>query len=161
MSTHEFLLNRQAFTGDDITNDLTDDNADKAEKVGDWLWKSWMPSAIWVPNSWYWTKVQNAMTGATDARGRDYSLPEALSSSVGIKLKPQDVESGIYWHGQDFKKVQQALRSEMRQIGRQRERNLISQAEYDRQIAKMMTKFARLEENVADFGRRAQPKGRD
>jgi hypothetical protein len=159
MLAFEFLLNRQAFTGNDIVNDLTDDSADKAEKVGDWLWKSWMPSAAWVPNSWYWTKVRNAMTGATDFQGRDYSLPEALASSVGVKLKPQDVESGIMWKNRDFKKVQTALRAEMRALGRKRERNLISQSEFDKGAAKIMRKFERLEGEAESFRRSIEPAG--
>lgn len=154
----EFLLNRQAFTGEDITNELTDTATDKVNKVGDWLWKSWMPSAVWVPNSWYWTKVENALRDATDARGRPYGLPEALASSIGVKLKPQDVESGIYWHMQDFKRVQQALRTEMRRLGRQRERNLISESEFEAGMADLVDKLGRLGDRVGEFGDRAQPK---
>lgn len=157
MLAAEFLLNRQAFTGDDITNDLTDDNADKAENVADWLWKAWMPSAFWMPNSWYWDKIANAATGATDAQGRDYSLAQALLSSIGIKVRSQDVENGLYWHNVDFKKVNTALRTEMRRLGRQRERNLISQAEYDRAAARISAKFSTLQRNVEDFQRRSQP----
>lgn len=157
MLAAEFLLNRQAFTGNDITNELTDDNADKAENVADWAWKAWMPSAPWVPNSWYFDKIWNAATGASDAQGRDYSLPQALINSIGIKAKSQDVESGLYWHNYDFKKVQFELRAQMRRLGRSRERNLISQAEYDRQAADITEKFSRLEKNTDDFARRSQP----
>jgi hypothetical protein len=49
----------------------------------------------WVPNSWYWEKIENAAKGATDRQGRPYSVPLALSSSVGVKLKPQDVEDAM------------------------------------------------------------------
>ena len=154
----EFLLNRQAFTGGDITNDLTDDNADKAENVADWAWKSWAPNAFWVPNSWYWQKVRNAVVGATDAQGRQYSVGQAFLSSIGVKVRPLDVEDGLSWHSYEFKQVQKALRAERRAAGRKRDRGLISQAEYDRQQAKIMEKFANLERTADEFEARSQPK---
>ena len=154
----EFLLNRQAFTGGDITNDLTDDNADKAENVADWAWKSWAPNAFWVPNSWYWQKVRNAVVGATDAQGRQYSVGQAFLSSIGVKVRPLDVEDGLSWHSYEFKQVQKALRADLRAAGRKLDRGLISQAEYDRQQAKIMEKFANLERTADEFEARSQPK---
>ncbi|UVC14695.1 strawberry notch-like NTP hydrolase domain-containing protein [Mesorhizobium onobrychidis] len=153
MMAAELALNKQGFTGDPITNDLTDDWWDKAGKVGDYAWKSWMPSAAWVPNSWYWTKIENSLKGATDAKGRDYDLPSALASSVGIKVKGQDVQEGLFWHGYDMKKVEQELRAQARALGRKRERNLISQGEFDRSMSSIMTKMDNLAEKRADLGR--------
>ncbi|MGL4441808.1 MAG: hypothetical protein ACRCUE_21375, partial [Bosea sp. (in: a-proteobacteria)] len=99
MLAGELLLNRQAFTGQDIVNDKTDDWWDLTSKVGDWAWKSWMPSAAWIPGSWYWTRIGNALKGATDFQGRPYSVPQAVSSSFGVKLKSQDVEAAMAWKG--------------------------------------------------------------
>ena len=42
----ELMLNKQAFTGEEITNELTDTSADKAAKVADWAWKAWTPSVV-------------------------------------------------------------------------------------------------------------------
>jgi hypothetical protein len=39
----ELALNKQAFTGKPIVNDKTDDIWDRAAKIADWAWKSWMP----------------------------------------------------------------------------------------------------------------------
>ncbi|MER8602781.1 D-Ala-D-Ala carboxypeptidase family metallohydrolase [Mesorhizobium sp. M1233] len=153
MMAAELALNKQGFTGDPITNDLTDNWWDKAGKVGDYAWKSWMPSAAWVPGSWYWTKIANSLKGATDAKGRTYDLPSALASSVGVKVKAQDVEEGLFWHGFDMKKVEQELRAQARALGRQRERNLISQAEFERSMSSIMTKMDTLAEKRAELGR--------
>jgi N12 class adenine-specific DNA methylase/predicted RNA methylase len=150
-----FAFNKSTFTGEEITNDLTDTAADKAGKVTDYLWKSWMPSAAWVPGSWYFEKIWNAAIGATDGMGRPYDLPSAMASSIGIKLKPQDVESGLGWQMRDMKKVQTALKAEAKQLARQRERGLISQGAFDAGMATYMEKIGRLSEEAREFQRKA------
>ncbi|TPN11739.1 LPD5 domain-containing protein [Mesorhizobium sp. B2-1-2] len=157
MLAFELALNKSSFTGDPITNDLTDNWWDKTSKVGDYLWKAWLPSAAWVPNSWYWSKIGNAINGATDAKGRPYSLPEAVSSSFGVKMKPQDVETGLFWHYKDIKYVDQALRAEARTLARQRERGLISQKAFDAGMQALLDKRDRLVERVKEM-QRAQKK---
>lgn len=157
----EFALNKQSFTGNEITNELTDTAGDKAGKVGDWLWKSWMPSAAWVPNSWYWEKIENAVKGAEDYSGRKYSLREAALSSIGIKLKPQNVEDGLGWKQRAFKEVERALRSEARRLSNKRERGLISDAEFNRGMAALTEKFTNLGKKAEELGQQAKkkPKG--
>lgn len=154
----EFALNKQSFTGKEITNKLTDTAGDKAAKVGDWLWKSWMPSAAWVPNSWYWEKIENALKGAEDYSGRKYSLPEATLSSVGIKLKPQNVQDGLGWKQRAFKEVERELRSEARRLANNRQRGLISQSEFDKSMAQLSEKFTNLGEKAKELGEQAKPK---
>ncbi len=151
----EFALNRQAFTGNDIVNELTDDWWDKTTKISDWAWKSWMPSAAWVPNSWYWTKISNSISGATDTRGNRYSVPLAVTSSVGIKLKPQDVEQGLYWRFYGFVKVERELRAQASRLGRRFERNMISEEGFNRKMHRLREKMSRLNEGRADLADRA------
>lgn len=158
MLAFELALNKSGFTGDPITNELTDNWWDKSGKVGDYLWKAWLPSAAWVPNSWYWTKIGNALKGATDAKGRPYGLPEAVSSSFGIKMKPQDVETGLFWHYKDIKDVDQALRAEARTLARQRERGLISQKAFDTGLQSLLDKRDRLVERVKELKRDTRKK---
>lgn len=140
----ELALNKQAFTGREITNDRTDDWWDKTSKVGDWAWKSWMPSAAWIPGSWYWERIGNAATGARDAQGRPYSLSNAIPSAVGIKLKPQDVQEAFFWKGVEFDRVERELRAEMRSLGRDYERGMLSQAAYERRQQRVLDKLENL-----------------
>lgn len=146
MLAGEFILNRQAFTGQEITNDLTDDWWDKSAKVTDWAWKSWMPSAPWIPGSWYWNRIGNAMSGARDFRGRPYSVPQAALSSAGIKVKSQDVRQGFYFHGLEFNRVEQELRAQMRRLARDRQRGLITERRFERERVRLITKMRRLGE---------------
>lgn len=126
MLDFEIALNKQAFTGDEITYDRTDDWWDKTAKVSEWGWKSWMPSAAWIPGSWYWERIGNAARGARDFQGRPYDMGTALSSSVGVKLKPQDVEEGFSWRAYEFDQVERDLKTDLRRLHRDYQRNLIS-----------------------------------
>jgi hypothetical protein len=153
----EFNLNKKAFDGKDITNDLTQDAGDKASSLADWAWKAWAPASFWTYNSWYWTKISNAVYGATDTAGHPYSVPQAVLSSLGIKVKPVDVENGIMWHFKDFQKMQTALQFDFRSLARQLERGLISQKAFDSGAADIMEKFENLGQDVNEFSKRIAP----
>lgn len=153
MLAAELFLNKQAFTGDPIVNDLTDNWWDKTKNVTDWAWKSWMPSAFWVPNSWYWDKIGNAVSGATDSKGRPYSLPNAILSSAGIKVKPQDVDQNLFWKGFEMKQIGRELRSQARRLHRLRERKIISESAFEAGMKAIELKFERLSERADELGR--------
>jgi predicted kinase len=141
MLAFEFALNKQAFTGKQITDDLTMNNAEKFTAVANWAWKAWAPPALWNPGSHYWTKVKNAIYGAKDTADNVYSVPQALLSSIGIKVKPVDVTNGIFWHYKDFQKVQEALKTELYSNAFDLHRGLISQEAHDKRAANIMEKF--------------------
>jgi len=140
----ELALNKSAFTGDEITNNLTDSASDKAKKLSDWAWKSWMPSAAWVPGSWYWEKIGLAAKGATDSQGRPYPLPEAVASSFGIKLKPQDVEENFQWRMYEFTKARRALKAEERRMQRLYERGIMSDEYFEESMRAIDEKHERI-----------------
>lgn len=144
MLAAELMINRSAFTGQDIVNKHTDDFSDRLQKRADYTWKAWMPSAAWVPGSWYWSKIGDAATGVRDWQGRPYSVPQALASSVGIKVKPQDVAEGFYFHGREFDRVERELQAQARTLGRDRERGKIDEGEYHRQMDRLLEKHTAL-----------------
>jgi len=145
----EAFLNRSSFTGDDIRGEY-DTPIERFQKTGGYLLKSWLPSAPWIPGSWYWDRISNAMRGATDARGNPYSVPQAILSSVGVKVRPQDVEQGLYWRGVELSKEGGALKSQARALARKRERNLVSQDSYEEGLAVIVLKAERLKQR-ADY----------
>lgn len=146
----ELFLNRQAFTGQEIVNTKTDDLWDRMGKRGDHLYKSWVPSAAWVPGSWYWEKIENAAKGATDRQGNPYSVPLALSSSVGIKLKPLDVDDAMAAKAAEFRRVERELQTEARRLAGRQERNIISEAEFNKAIQRIIEKQGRNAEKAAE-----------
>jgi hypothetical protein len=144
----ELFLNRQAFTGNEIVNTKTDDWWDRGKKRADHLYKSWVPSAAYVPNSFYWDRVANAVKGATDSAGRPYSVSLALASSVGIKLKPQDVEDAMKWKAIELKRVDRALNEEVQRLGRRQQRGLISETEFNKAISEIVAKKRKIQEKA-------------
>jgi hypothetical protein len=157
----EFNHNKKAFDGKEITNELTQDSAEQASSVADWAWKAWAPGSFWTPNSWYWTKMANAIYGAKDAAGNPYSLPQAALSSIGIKVKPVDVENGIFWHFKDFEKVKNALSVEMSRLSRDLERGLISQKAFDSGAANLVEKYENLGKKVDAYDETTRRKVRE
>jgi len=148
MLAAELALNKQGFTGQEITNELTDTYWERGSKSADYLWKAWLPSAAWVPGSWYWEKIGRAARGGVDSSGRPYDVPNAALSSIGIKLKPLDVRSGLYWNAYGLRKVETELKAQRRQLARQRERNLISADEFKRQMDAIMIKRQRVADRM-------------
>lgn len=126
----ELFLNRQAFTGDEIVNELTDDWWDRTQKLTDYAWTSFMPSAAFVPGSWYWQKIGRALTGARDFGGEPYDWADAALQSVGIKVRPLDIQEEFRIKALEFNKVERELRFQMGALARQRARKLITQVEY-------------------------------
>ena len=154
MIAAELMLNKQAFTGKQIYNPKTDTGWEQTGEVGGFLWRSWMPSAPWIPGSWYWEKISRAGSGARDLLGHDYSVPLAVFSSFGVKLVPHDVDLGFQFHARNFNSVRRELEWELRQLGQDRERRLIDNDEYTRQRDNLKAKMERLNERAEEvFGK--------
>lgn len=155
MLAAEFALNKQAFTGKEIVNDKTDTPLDKTTKYAGWLWRSWMPAHPLIPGSWYWNKIQTAATGGRDVLGRDYDLPMAALSSLGIKLAPYDVELGFMYHMRAFNSIARELNFQADQLAKDKERGLIDAAEFEKQLQRIRKKQERLKERAAEtFGKK-------
>lgn len=148
MLAGELAFNKTAFTGKPITNNRTDDWWDYTSKLADWGWKSWMPSAAYIPGSWYWEKITNAAVGARDWEGRPYSVPTALASSVGIKLKPHDVQEAFKWKAIEFEKVERELQAEMSSLQRDYDRGLVSPSAYEKKHRRILKKFRIFQEEA-------------
>ena len=146
MLAAEAMLNKQAFTGREIVNTEIDDPWEKTSKVGDWLWKSWMPSAAYIPGSWYWEKIGNAIAGARDWQGRPYDVTQSALSSVGIKVKPQDVRDGMAAHARRFDFLEREIKSSITRLKKDRGRGMISDSEFDSALDRALGKLRDLNE---------------
>lgn len=144
MLAAEMALNKQSFTGREIT-DINDTPGEKAEKVGMWAYRSWMPSALWLPGSWYWNKIDRSISGGRDSIGRDYSATEAVLSSLGIKIAPHDVELGFEYRLREFNRIKSSLKTELSRLEKDKARGIIDGQQYmkDRELLKI--KLNRLE----------------
>jgi hypothetical protein len=145
----ELALNKSAFTGEEITNELTDTWWDKTGKVADYVYKAWVPSAAWVPGSWYWNKIVSAVGGETDFKGRPLQLEYVLPSAFGVKFKPQDVESGFYFQKAKIRDTINALGDEMRDLRKSLNRKRISQATFDARMEELRSQIEELKARAA------------
>ena len=154
MIAAEMALNKQAFTGQEIVDWDTDDWDEVVKKDAMYLWRAYMPSAPWIPGSWYWDKIGRAIKGGRDVLGREYSIPMAVASSVGVKLQAQDVKLGFQYRAREIENKRRALMWERRALERDRRRNLIPQDEYEKQKKRLDDKMKRLRERAAEiFGK--------
>ena len=87
------------------------------------------------------------------AKGDDQLQTE---DSVGIKVRPLDVEEGVKQHMIGFQKVQTELKKEARSVTRDYERGLISRDAYEAAIADILEKTANLRGNVKELREKVQ-----
>jgi hypothetical protein len=144
MIAAELMLNRQGFTGDEITNELTDTAGEKAAKVASFLWKSAAPSAPWIPGSWYADKIMAAATGELDPRMRESSVPLALANSFGLKLKPHDVMLNRQYAMMRLDAVDRALNTQLNALARDYARRRIDLEFYRTEVARINEKRLRV-----------------
>ena len=142
----EAIFNHNTFLHDDIYDPLLDDRHEQLAKTGGHVWRGITPG--WAPGGWYWERVGNALKGAEDRSGRRYPIPYALTSSVGVKFKPQDVQAGFELHKFDFDRKIFGLKKRRRQLLRQRRRKMISQAAFESEMANIREKMQRAQEKT-------------
>ncbi len=144
----EFLLNKTAFFGEEITDRLADDTLTQFEKTLDWAWKSYGPSAPWMPYSYYWDKINIAWEGGRDRLGREYNLASALASSFGVKIVEHDVEYGFALKAIQLEQKVKRIRFHLSQLAKDYYQGTISQERYEELSSRYLRSIERLEEEV-------------
>jgi hypothetical protein len=151
MLAAEFAFNRVAFTGEEIVNRKTDTGVEATGKIMGWAWKSWMPSAPWIPGSWYWDKIGRAAGGGRDILGRDYSVPFALASSIGVKVSGHDVDLNRQWRERELQGIQRQLIQQQQQAGRDHARGILDDSGFAEAKATYRRKMQRLAERADEL----------
>lgn len=147
----ELAFNYKMFYQEEITNRDTDSLGEQFSKTADYLYKSWMPSAVYIPGSYYWDKAGTAWNGGRDILGRPYSFPQALLSSVGIKVQPHDVELGYAFRSRDLAAQARLITGEIRQVMSDYSRNMIDAEGRDEELARAKLKLERLAEKQREL----------
>ena len=149
----EFMLNKTSFFGEEIVDPLADDPATAAEKTLDWVWKSFGPSAPWIPASYYWDKLGVATSGGRDRLGREYSILEAAGSSVGIKIARHDVEYAMYQKALEIDRTVNAIRMRLSYVEKDFRQGKMKKARYETLKARYIRSLRRLEEKARELVR--------
>jgi hypothetical protein len=145
----ELALNKQAFDGKPIVNELTDSWWEASKNVANYAYKSFMPSAAWVPGSWYWNKIVDAVGGVTDAKGNPLEPEYVIPSAFGVKLKPQDVEAGFYFQKAAIRDAINAFGDTARGYKKDLARNRISKVTFDAKMADIRQRVQALQQQAA------------
>lgn len=146
----ELVANKSQFTGRAITLD-TDTPTEKAQKVGDHLYKAFAPNIVVLPGTHAWSGVSDAATGRTDSFGREQSTAQAVSSAFGIKLGsyPADVLQ-LNAQRETQAKMMEIDRN-IQQLKREYQRSGITDEEFMSRVEAQQAKKMRIME---DFQRR-------
>ena len=148
----ELMLNRSNFTGKNIVEPKTDDARTSAGKIGDYLWKSWMPSAFWIPGSWYQQKIIAALGGARDPITHAPLDPlQALVSSFGIKVGSVDLNQAKYYRHAAYSRIEMELSFLQNRIIDDFKRKAISASAYRSGLADIAAKQKKAKDDVADI----------
>jgi hypothetical protein len=147
----EFVLNKTGFFGEEIVDPLADDWVIGTQKTLDWIWKSYGPSAPWIPYSYYWDKISIASSGGRDRLGRDYEVLPAMASSFGIKIAPQDVEYGIALKAMGIERTVEAIRHKLNFLEKDYWQGKMSKSSYEGTKARYMKRLMHLDEKAREL----------
>lgn len=144
----ELMLNRKAFDGKPIALE-TDTPRERSAKVLKYLYQTGVPNAPWVPFSYSYDNIRDAGKGKTDAFGREMNMSQAVESSFGVKegSYPTDVLRRNV-EGKLKAEVQE-LDMEFAKVRRQYQRNGLSKAEFDAEMANYTEKKRKLREEAS------------
>ena len=149
----DVLWNRVAYSGEDVVNNEIDTIPEKAEKRGAYLWRASMPNLPFVPGTWTWKMLNQAISDERDIFGRQYSIPVAAVRAFGPKLKPQDPEYQYLMRTFDFRRERKELKRVAYQIASDYRRRRIGRDRYDREIGLFRKRLLDLNKRVADLNR--------
>ena len=147
----EFLLNKTSFFGEQIVDWEADDGVIATEKTFNWLWKAYGPSAPWIPYSYYADKIMIAGRGGRDRLGREYSIPEALASSVGVKLARHDVSYGMALKALEIERKVKAIRHHLNFLEKDYWQGKVQKSTYDGLKARYIKQLKRHEEKAKEL----------
>lgn len=147
----EFLLNKTSFFGEQIVDWEADDSMIATQKTMDWLWKSYGPSAPWIPYSYYADKIAIASRGGRDRLGREYSILEALASSVGVKIAKHDVSYGMALKGMEIERTIKAIRHHLNFLEKDFWQGKIQKKDYEARRARYINQIKRQNERAREL----------
>lgn len=136
----EIVFNKSLFTGEPIVQD-TDTPKEKMEEISDYLYKSFMPNVLGVPDTWATQGVVNAATGKTDPFGRQQSVAQAVASSLGVKLGSYPADVLRQQAMQRMKSQIGEINTNIYRLAKQRKLHGITEQEFQRQRAEQIQKI--------------------
>ena len=153
------IWNKDSFFGKDIV-DKNDTAAEAGEKRSKWVWQQFAP-AVAIGN-YHWDRAMNVIANQTGQPVLGYTgvgkdglpvqLPFAAAQTVGIKMRPIDLELSEQISKSEKEKLIRDLDAEIRQIKRLEKKGAITESAADKEIERQKEKKARLKEGLTVEG---------
>jgi hypothetical protein len=153
------MANRDMFLGKDVTKG-SDTQGELAEKRGEWLWRQFSP-ALAVGN-YHWDRTLNAIASITGEPVLGYTgfgkdgLPVqpglAALQTVGVKVRPIDLEMSERIEQSDRKRLIRELDAEIRRLNQLEARGAITPDNAEAQRELQREKRIRLREGLTVDG---------
>lgn len=153
------LWNKDSFFGKDIV-DKTDTDAEAAQKRLKWVWQQFSP-AVAVGN-YHWDRAMNVIANSTGQPILGYTgiskdgLPVqpgfAAAQTVGIKIRPIDLELSAEISASESKRLARDLSTKIKQIERLESKGAITSEVAETEIEKLQQKKEFLKEGLTVEG---------
>lgn len=154
------VWNKDPFFGKEIV-DKNDTSAEAGAKRGKWLWQQFAP-AVAVGN-YHWDRALNVIANATGQEVLGYTgtgkdgLPVqpglAAAQTVGIKMRPVDLELSAQINASQQKKLIRDMEAEIRQLDRLESKGAIGSEAADKQRERQQEKIQNIKEGLTVEGK--------
>jgi hypothetical protein len=154
------IWNKDSFFGKDIV-DKNDTSAEAAQKRGKWLWQQFAP-AVAIGN-YHWDRAMNVIANQTGQPVLGYTgiskdgLPVqagyALAQTVGIKMRPIDLDLSAAIAKSEKEKLIRDIDTELRRLKRLEGKGAISSEAAEKERERQQEKKSNLKEGLTVEGK--------
>ena len=146
----EVVMNRISYTGQDMVDEV--DTIPEANwKRFKYLYRATLPNAPWIPGSWDWNRMAQAVTDERDVFGRQYSPAIAAVRMLGPKVFPYDVDTEFGRRMWELKRSSELYRQKLWELQLDRSRNRISEWRYQQGVTRIQDGLSRLGEKAREI----------
>jgi len=164
-STLSALLgNRDLFTAKDVVSAKLDTAAEKSQKWGEWAYKQAAPAV--APFNYHFDRVMNALANSTgkdidlyfreytgtDKMGQPVQAKYAVMQTVGIKVRPVDLDVSAQMANSERKKLIAEIDKQIKAVHRGEGRGFYTPKRADELVERLRTKKENLKEGLTVGG---------
>ena len=158
------LGNRDLFTAKDVVSAKLDTAAEKSQKWGEWAYKQAAPAV--APFNYHFDRVMNALANATgkdidlyfreytgtDKMGQPVQAKYAAMQTVGIKVRPVDLDVSEQMANSERKKLIAEIDKQIKAVHRGEGRGFYTPKRADELVERLRTKKENLKEGLTVGG---------
>jgi len=158
------LANKDLFTAKEVVSPKLDTAAEKSQKWGEWAYKQAAPAV--APFNYHFDRVMNALANATgkdidlyfreytgtDKMGQPVQAKYAAMQTVGIKVRPTDLDVSEQMANSERKKLIAEIDKQIKAVHRGEGRGFYTPKRADELVERLRTKKENLKEGLTVGG---------